>query len=163
MRPEVALPDHASGLAGAIDRAMPALRAIPEPVASRHPKPGKWSPKEIIGHLIDSASNNHQRFVRAQWQEDLVFPGYSQDRWVASQRYQDAPWEELLDLFESFNRQLVRVMAAIPADVRERPRTRHNFHRIAFRTLPETEPATLNYLMQDYVAHLEHHLRQIPV
>lgn len=163
MHDEATVPAQAAELAAALDRALPALRAIPDGVAGRHPKPGKWSPKEIIGHLIDSASNNHQRFVRAQWQDDLVFPGYSQDRWVASQRYQDAPWDELLTLFESFNRLLVRLMGAIPADVRERPRARHNLHRIAFRSVPETQPATLDYLLQDYVAHVEHHLRQIPI
>src|SRR5687767_2514846 len=122
---------------------------------------GKWSPREIIGHLIDSASNNHQRFVRAQFQDDLVFPGYAQDAWVAAQRYQDAPWPELVALWGAFNRQLARVMAAAPVEARTTRRRVHNLHQIAFRPVPQHEPATLDYFMADYVDHLEHHIRQI--
>src|SRR6185503_3729287 len=58
------------------------LRAITDDAASTRPAPGKWSPKEIVGHLIDSAVNNQARFVRAQLQDDLIFPGYDQDAWV---------------------------------------------------------------------------------
>ena len=114
-----------------------------------------------MGHLIDSASNNHRRFVLAQQQEDLVFPGYAQDAWVAAQRYQDAPWEELVSLWRGFNLHLARVMEAAPDFERTRIRRRHNLHEIAFRTIPEDQPATLEYFMSDYVDHLEHHLRQI--
>jgi hypothetical protein len=84
-------------LARSIDAAELALKAISDEASRVSPAPGKWSPREIVGHLIDSASNNHQRFVRAQFQDDLVFSGYDQDRWVAVQRYQEAPWSELID------------------------------------------------------------------
>lgn len=152
---------YVSELARSIDAAEPALRAISDE-ASRHcPAPGKWSPREIVGHLIDSASNNHQRFVRAQFQDDLVFSGYDQDRWVAVQRYQEAPWSELIDLWAGFNRQLGRVMAAVPESTRLKPHTRHNLHEIAWQTIAEGEPATLDDFMADYVGHLQHHLRQI--
>src|SRR4051812_3645052 len=71
---------------------------------SRAPRiEGKWSPKEIIGHLIDSASNNHQRFVRAQFTDDLVFPGYEQESWVRAQKYSEEPWPLLVVLWRSFN------------------------------------------------------------
>jgi hypothetical protein len=140
---------------------VPALLAVPDALTTARPAPGKWSPREIIGHLIDSASNNHRRFVLAQQQDDLVFPGYQQDAWVAAQRYQDAPWEELVSLWRGFNLHLARVMEAAPESERTRPRTRHNLHQIAFRTIPEDQPATLEYFMRDYVDHLEHHLRQI--
>src|SRR5205085_7215762 len=116
---------------------------------------------EIIGHLIDSASNNHQRFVRAQFQDDLIFPRYAQEEWVRVQGYQDAPWRELVALWHSYNLQLARVMAAVPEDVRLRERKQHNFHQIGWRVIPETETATLDYLMSDYVGHLKNHLRQI--
>jgi len=154
-------PPCATRLREVIAASEPRLRAISTEASARRPAPGKWSPREIIGHLIDSASNNHQRFVRARWQDDLVFPGYAQDDWVALQRYQDAPWEELLDLWASFNRQIARLMAAVPEDARLRPRPKHNLHEIAWQTVPRDRPATLDYFMTDYVGHLEHHLRQI--
>ena len=148
-------------LLGAVEHVTPRLLALEDAATARRPAPGKWSPREIVGHLIDSASNNHQRFVRAQFQEDLVFPGYAQDDWVAAQHYQDTPWPELVALWAAFNRHLARVMAAVPDDVRLKPRMRHSLHEIAFRAVPETQPATLDYFMRDYVDHLEHHLKQI--
>ena len=63
----------------------------------------KWSKKEIIGHLIDSASVNHERFIRAQFKDDLVFPGYNQDKWVEVQNYQNANWGSLIELWKNFN------------------------------------------------------------
>jgi hypothetical protein len=145
-----------------ITQSATALLALSETDSARRPAPGKWSPKEVIGHLIDSAANNHQRFVRAQFKDDLLFPGYDQDAWVAAQRYQDAPWAALVDLWQAYNRHLARVMAAVPEGVRLRRRDRHALHRIAWQTVPESEPTTLDYFMRDYVAHLTHHLRQIP-
>ncbi len=153
--------DAASDLRAAIEDATPRLRSIDEEQSAVHRAPGKWSPRELIGHLIDSASNNHQRFVRAQFQDDLVFPTYDQDEWVRAQRYADAPWAELVDLWRGFNLQLARVIEAIPADERERPRTRHNLHKIAWRTVPEDEATTLDYFLHDYVGHLRHHLGQL--
>ncbi len=144
-----------------VDRAEAMLLGMRDEQSGRRPAPGKWSPREIVGHLIDSASNNHQRFLRARWQEDLIFEGYAQDAWVAAQRYQDAPWRELVTLWSHFNRHLARVMAAVPEDVRTRTHTRHNLHQLAWRPIPESQRATLDYFMQDYVGHLEHHLRQI--
>lgn len=152
--------DYVVELLDIVDRATPALTAL-EDSSALAPAPGKWSPREVIGHLIDSASNNHQRFVRARWQDDLVFSGYAQDAWVTAQRYQEAPWGELLTLWGSFNRHLARVMAATPAAVLTKPHTRHNLHEVAFHAVPAGEPATLDYFMRDYVEHLEHHLRQI--
>jgi hypothetical protein len=148
-------------LAEAVERATPMLRAIPEELAAMRSAPGKWSAKEIIGHLIDSASNNHQRFVRAQFQEDLIFSGYDQDEWVKVQRYAEAPWEPLIVLWREFNLHLARVIAAIPSDVRQTARARHNLHRIALRPVPEDLPTTLEYFIRDYLLHLEHHLGQI--
>jgi hypothetical protein len=148
-------------LRAAIAASEPMLSALADTETGRHPAPGKWSPRQIIGHLIDSASNNHQRFVRAALGDDLVSPGYEQEKWVEIQDYQYAAWHDLVLLWAAFNLQLARVMAAIPEDVRSRPRTRHNLDQIAWRAVPSTEPATLDYFMNDYVDHLEHHLRQV--
>jgi len=145
----------------AVASVTPRLLALSEAEAGRHSSPGKWSPKEVIGHLIDSASNNHQRFVRARFTEDLVFPGYQQEQWVEAQRYASAPWAELVGLWSSFNLHLARVIEATPADVRLKPRVRHNLHELAWKAVPQTEPATLEYFMRDYVGHLRHHIAQI--
>ena len=115
----------------------------------------------MIGHLIDSASNNHQRFVRANFADDLIFPGYDQKRWVELGRYAEAPWESLLTLWREFNLQIARVMEATPDAAASALRTRHNLHQLAWHTFPEDQAATLAYFMSDYVDHLEHHLRQI--
>jgi hypothetical protein len=153
--------DYAEELKRTVEERWAALAAVPEAVAARRPGPGKWSIKEIIGHLVDSASNNHQRFVRAQFQDPLVFPGYAQDDWVAVQRYQDAPWPALLDLWRRYNLHIAHVMAVMPDDIRQRDRTRHNLHELAWQAVPPDRPVTLDYFMRDYVAHLHHHLRQI--
>ena len=155
------MPEYVSALRGAIEKSTPSLKEMSDEMTRRRPAPGKWSPREIIGHLIDSASNNHQRFVRAQFQEDLVFPGYAQDAWVSAQKYQDAPWDELLTLWRSFNLHIAHVMETASPEVRLRPRARHNLDELAWRPVPRHEPATLDYFMADYVAHLQHHLRQI--
>jgi hypothetical protein len=125
------------------------------------PAPGRWSPKELIGHLIDSAANNLRRFVQARWQDDLVFDGYAQDAWVAAQHYQEAPWPDLVALWREYNRHLAWVMTMVPPAVRYRVHARHNLHEIAWQPVPAGEPATLDYLMADYVAHLHHHLGQL--
>ena len=157
-----ARPQYALDLVNTVERAVPRLTAIDEAAARTRPTAAKWSPAEIVGHLVDSASNNHQRFVRAATvQEDLVFPGYAQDDWVAVQRYSEAPWLELVGLWRGFNHHLARVMAAIPAEARTRPRAVHTLRDTAYRPLPPERPATLDYFMEDYVGHLQHHLRQI--
>ena len=153
--------DYVNDLVSTVRGTAARLRAVVEADAARRPAPGKWSAKEIIGHLIDSASNNHQRFVRARWQEDLVFTGYDQDAWVEAQQYEAAPWPELLDLWLAYNLHMARVMRTVPDAVRLRSHTRHNLDQLAWRPVAPGEPATLDYFMRDYVAHLHHHLRQI--
>lgn len=143
-----------------VEAAASALLAVSDEDAGRRPAPGKWSRKEIVGHLVDSAANNHQRFVRARFQEDLVFPGYDQNAWVAAQRYQGAGWTDLVALWRTYNLHLARVMETTPEAELARPRRRHNLHEIAWRTVPAAEPATLEYFMRDYAGHMEHHLAQ---
>lgn len=154
-------PAYPKELATIADVAAEAMLGVPDDVAAKRPAPGKWSMKEIVGHLIDSASNNHQRFVRARSMDDLVFPGYEQDDWVTAQDYANAPWGELVGLWHAYNLHIARVMAATPDDVRLRAHARHNLDDIGFRPLPAGHPATLDFLMEDYVYHLKHHLNQI--
>lgn len=154
-------PRYVLDLESIVDEAAVALASLPEAVVTWRPHATAWSAKQIIGHLIDSAANNHQRFVRSASQPDLVFPGYDQDEWVRTQAYDRAPWHELLSLWRSYNRQLARVMSVVPAEVRTRQHTRHNLHQIGWKPFPADVPATLGDLMEDYVDHLKHHLAQV--
>ena len=153
--------DYIAAFSEDLDVAEPKLRRISDADASVPRAPGKWSPKQVLGHLIDSASVNHERFVRARQLEDLVFPGYDQDEWVGAQRYAEAQWNELIELWSRYNRHLARVFEATPQDERCRDRAHHNFDEIAFRAVSPDLASTLDYLMKDYVVHLEHHLTQI--
>ena len=126
------------------------LAEISEEEASRAPSPGRWSRKQILGHLIDSALNNHQRFVRAAIAGQLLFPGYEQDRWVEIQDHAGEGWPELVALWSHLNRLLVRVVRQIP------PGSLSAECRIG-----DGRSATLGWLVEDYLRHLEHHLAQI--
>src|SRR2546430_17260312 len=86
------------------------LREIDDATASNRPAPGKWSKKEILGHLIDSAANNHQRFIRLQLSARIDLPGYDGDEWVRIQAYQDRPWREIIDLWVMYNTHLAAVI-----------------------------------------------------
>ena len=144
-----------------LDEAGPKLSNVTEAEASRAHAPGKWSSKQIIGHLIDSAINNHARFVRAQLQDDLVFPGYDQDAWVRVQRYDLRAWPELVSDWRVYNRRIAALMGATPDRELDRARPRHNLHEIGFQPLPKGADATLGFLMSDYIVHLHHHVKQV--
>ena len=140
----------ASDLGRTVADAKALLTKLNNADTSRPPKPGKWSKKEILGHLMDSASNNHQRFVRATVQGSLTFPGYDQDKLVTLQRYSEMDWGFLVDLWASYNRFLAHVLTCLPAEAAE-----------ISCTIGNNKPARLGWIAQDYVAHLKHHLNQI--
>jgi hypothetical protein len=137
-------------LLSVVEAAEPKLCKISEP-ESRQPRlAGGWSRKQVIGHLIDSASNNHQRFVRAALQPSLEFPGYDQDGNIRVQAVQEADWALLIALWASYNRYLAHVIAHLPAS------------RLETSCRIGTDDAvTLRFLATDYLAHLLHHLKQI--
>jgi len=137
------------------------LREIPPDASRQKSSPDDWSPIQILGHLIDSAANNHQRFVRAQFTDDLVFPGYEQEGWVSSQRYADESWTEVIQLWSSYNLHIHHLASVIPETILTKPRATHNLDQIAFKLVDKSEQATLEYLIRDYVDHLRHHLDQI--
>jgi hypothetical protein len=140
----------AESLLKAIETALPGLQSIPETQASKKPAPDKWSAKEIIGHLIDSAANNHQRFVRAQFGITNLQPyRYAQDQWVSVQHYQSADWPALLSLWHYYNVHLAHVIAHIQPEL------------LDVQLDVWDEPATLRFVAEDYVRHLKHHLNQI--
>lgn len=144
-----------------IDRAYERLLQIAEEQSERERAPGKWSPKETLGHLIDSAANNHLRFVRAQFTDDLIFPGYAQADWVRVQHYSERPWRQLVELWRQYNLHLAHVMSQVPEEARTKSRARHNLHQLAWQMVAENAPVTLDYFMRDYIGHLQHHLDQI--
>jgi hypothetical protein len=111
---------------------------------------GRWSRKQILGHLIDSAANNHQRFVRGQHQRDLPTPAYAQEQWVETERFEDREWTDLVQFWIAYNRHLLHLMKHVS------PEYLGSIIRIG-----NFEPATLEFVMVDYVSHLKHHLRQI--
>ena len=109
--------------------------------------PGKWSRRQILGHLIDSATNNHQRFVRAQF-EEKPFITYDQDQWNLHSHYEDMDPMHILRFWTIYNQHLIEVVKRFPEDALQR------------KCLTEKE-VTLEWLIEDYVVHLEHHLRQL--
>lgn len=137
------------------------LREIPEEQGQRRRSADAWAPIEVLGHLIDSAANNHQRFVRAQFTDDLVFSGYEQNQWVSSQKYHEESWADVIQLWSAYNLHLAHAASVIPGDVLTKPRSPHTLDQIAFNPVDKNEATTLEYLIRDYVDHLQHHLDQI--
>jgi hypothetical protein len=129
---------------------LPALiQQIPDAEFSYKPAPGKWSKKEILGHLIDSATNNHQRFIRIQFEnEPHIF--YDQDNWNLYGHYNKLGKEHVISFWSLYNIHLVELIKRIPD---------HNLG-LTSRT-DNNEKVTLGWLINDYVAHLEYHLKQI--
>jgi len=143
--------DHISKeLVETVDLSAQKLVVMTDEVVSRKPSPEKWSIKEIIGHLVDSATNNHNRFIRAQEVDSLVFPKYEQDSWVSKQDYNASSWAELVELWRLYNRHLAQVISRTPKE------------KLASEcTIGPYESVTLQYLIEDYLVHLKHHLDQI--
>ena len=123
------------------------LQGFDESTAAHKTAPEVWSKKELLGHLIDSASNNHQRFVRLQLADDLRLPTYEQEGWVRVQGYQTADWVALIALWRAYNLHLARLIRDAAPDALQ-----HTCR------VGNGDPVTLQFLMEDYVAHLEHRL-----
>lgn len=121
----------------------------------------KWSKKEILGHLIDSAYNNHQRFLSAQGKDNLIFSGYDQELWVKQNQYQERDKEEILITWEIVHNHLEHTIRAISVEIMLRQTSDHNFDSICMKPLQIGELTSLSYLIWDYLFHLEHHLTQI--
>lgn len=109
----------------------------------------KWSKKEILGHLIDSAANNHQRFVRAQYEDTPVIV-YDQNKWNELQNYFYADIKNLIQLFESYNKHIAHILNKMPED---------SFDRLC--DIKKENPVTIEWIAGDYIRHLKHHLEQI--
>jgi hypothetical protein len=142
--------ETATHLTATIKQALPLLMGMDEAHASTRPAQGKWSPKEIIGHLVDSAGNNQQKFVRAMREDGVQFPNYEQDFWVSAQHYNEEPWNELILLWEHSNYHLAHVIHHIPAAALK--------HTIS---IGASGVFTLEFMAKDYTEHLKHHLKSL--
>ncbi len=152
---EATLENAVSELAEALDSGIDAMKDFSEERAEHARAVGKWTPKELLGHLIDSAMNNHQRFVRAQIPAHLnngvlEIDGYEQNDWVAVNHYSTRDWGELLEFWDAVNTHILHVMDNVDAG-------RLQTHI----KISGGDPITLEALMIDYVGHLKHHLAQI--
>jgi hypothetical protein len=136
-------------LAGVLREAMPWLVTVSEAEASVPEREGKWSAKQVIGHLIDSAVNNLGRIVRLQIEPGQSLPGYEQEAWVGLQHYAERDWAEVLALWFALNEHVAWTVRHIDKGGLAKNGT------VAGQTL------TLGFLIEDYVAHMEHHLRQM--
>ncbi len=130
--------------------ARPKLMHIRPEDARQKPGPDSWSKVEILGHLIDSALNNHQRFVRAALNEAEHFPTYQQERWVEVQDYQEGDWEELVEYWARSNLHLCRMLDRMPE------KALGNLCNIG-----KEAPARLDFVIHDYLRHLNLHLAQL--
>ncbi len=145
----------ADALYEVIGTTVPELQRITEQEANRPPATptsdtARWSVKQILGHLLDSAANNHQRFVRAALYGRLEAPGYEQDRWIALERPEGIPWRDLVAFWTQYNRYLAHLMAQLPRGAAEAP-----------VVLDASPSVTLAFIASDYVEHLKHHINQI--
>jgi hypothetical protein len=135
-----------------INEVPPKLSKLPLSQVELKPSPVKWSPKEELGHLLDSAANNHQRIVRTQLEHEPKMPGYDGDAWVELHKYQQRNWQEMIDLWRDLNRQLLAAAEAAPESAWSRT-----------CTIADSLPLTLKFVFEDYIDHMVHHLKHIGV
>ena len=133
-----------------IDRELPCLRALTgEEALSTPPKPGAWSRKEELGHLIDSAANNHIRFVVASLNGEFRGAGYAQNSWVDAHGYGDLEWQAIVELWYRFNSLLVHLVERIPDE------------RLSNTCVIGMDVFALGFVIEDYVLHMRHHLDHV--
>ncbi len=126
------------------------LRVITELEATEPYKPDAWTRKQVLGHLIDSAINNHVRFVMAALDGEYAGPAYHAQGWVAMHDYANMLWSDLLELWKAHNALLTRVVMQIPDD-----RFTAECH------IGDDKPVTLQYVVEDYLHHMEQHITEI--
>jgi hypothetical protein len=134
-------------LEAVIDQHLPALRAMLKDKMEYKPSPSKWSKKEIVGHMVDSAQNNIRRFIVAQYEENPTIV-YKQDNWVALSNYQHYDLANLVNLWYLLNKHIVIILKNMPPETMQRSCQTESLHN-------------LDCIAKDYVKHLRHHLHQV--
>lgn len=135
-----------------IERLPARLRALSSDKVEHKPAPDAWSAKEELGHLLDSAANNHQRIVRTQLEEHPAMPNYDGDAWVALHQYQRRDWQSLIDRWTALNCQLMAAAEAVPDSAWSRT-----------CTIGDSKSLTLQFVFDDYIDHMLQHLRHMGV
>ena len=133
-----------------LDEVHRALVSLPETLADVPWRASGWTRKQIVGHLLDSAANNRQRFVRASTGGSYSGPKYEQDAWVAAHAYAEQPWSTLLGWWEAEHEILISVVDRIPEDGLETQ-----------CVVGDNAPVTLRFLIEDYVDHQKWHVKQL--
>jgi len=133
-----------------LEKLRAALHALPPALADVPWRVGGWTRKQIVGHLLDSAANNRQRFVRATIDGRYAGPGYAQDAWVAAHGYSDKPWDTLLRWWQAEHEILMAAVDRIPEERLE-----------ASCVVGDDAPVTLRFLIEDYVRHQQWHFNQL--
>lgn len=142
--------DAARQLRSIVETVEPQLSRMRPEETGIKPDAREWSKREILGHLIDSAANNHQRFVRAVNNAAAHFPAYDQNEWVRIQQHNERPWPALVALWSAYNTHLSHVIERIPEGAAASP-----------CNVGEKDPAPLGFVIKDYLRHLRHHLKDI--
>jgi hypothetical protein len=130
----------------------PRLNKLPPSQAEARPSLSKWSPKEELGHLLDSAANNHQRIVRTQLEDEPKMSGYDGDAWVELHQYQQRNWQEVIELWRALNQQLLIAAEGAPDSAWSRT-----------CTIADSLPLTLKFVFEEYIEHMTHHLKHIGI
>ena len=141
----------AADLHAALAEGLALFAGIDEALSRERPKADGWCAREVVGHLIDSACNNHRRFILGQTPGLAKFDGYDGDVWVTRQRYVDESWADIVSLWAAYNRHLRHVIARTPAE----------HLRMSAMDPDGSGQITLGFLMSDYVGHIRHHFEQV--
>jgi len=144
--------DITDGISQVLEKEFPILLSLPEDVLAQRRNKQNRTIKQLIGHLVDSASNNHQRMVRLQYSDNLIFPDYTQDNdlWIKLQDYQHADWNNLLNLWKFFNLHILQVIKSVDADKLDS--SWYDF---------EGNKTTLRDMIKGYLWHLHLHIGEI--
>jgi hypothetical protein len=132
-----------------LSRLMALFDSAPEAIVGVQPQPDDWSVKQIACHLIDSASNNHQRFTRLQQIARLEFPGYQAEPWVAVEKPKCLPWADLLGLLKAYNTFILHLVRNLDPVC------------LGHVWVVEGQEKTLDFLVRDYYRHLEWHITHL--
>ncbi|WP_208586194.1 DinB family protein [Gracilibacillus suaedae] len=133
-----------------INRLAEEYNSMSEDEINKRPSPNKWSKKEILGHLCDSAVNNMERFIKIQCEKPVyVVQSYDQDQWVTIQNYKERTTEEILNLFKALNKQIVNIVE-----------NTSNEKLSNLCDIGNNQHKTLEWLIQDYLEHMEHHIHK---
>jgi hypothetical protein len=119
---------------------------------SAKPNPSKWSKKEVVGHLIDSAQNNLRRFIVGQYESVPPKITYEQDFWVAANGYQNLSKADVIDLWKLTNYSIANVWKNMDPK---------NYSKKADTGKTDQQLHTLEWLAVDYNKHMKHHINQI--